>query len=106
MQERDYSYPLMPGSDVDILHIKFRKNRGKIEHFVIQYVTLIGGEHHEIIRFDTCHDYAHKHTFHGKSDEFIVDLTGLGDELNEVYTQSLEYIKTNFPKIKQNYLST
>ena len=106
MQKRSYSYSLIPGLEGDILYVTFEKNRGDIKKFSIQYVALIDGTSHEIMRFDTFHGYAHKHTFHRASAEVIIDLTKLGDRINDVFTESLEYIKRDFEKIKANYLST
>ena len=57
----DYSYPLAPE---DKIRICFTKNRGKVEYFIVQYSALIKGKWRSIMRFDTCHGYAHKHTFH------------------------------------------
>lgn len=106
MKEPDYSYFLIPGSNDDKLNIRFRENRGHIEYFVIQYTALIKSRWHEIMRFDTCHGYAHRHTYHLQSEEYIIDLTEPGDNLDIVFTESLEYIKQNFQKIKRNYLNT
>ena len=104
--KKRYSYSLVPGSEADILHVKFEKGKGRIKNFSIQYVALIEGKSHEIMRFDTFHGYAHRHTFHLRSDEFRMDLTGQGEGLSNVFTQSLEYIKNDFEKIKENYLHT
>jgi len=101
MKDTDYSYLL---TEEDKIRISFRKKRGKIEHFRIQYYALINSRWRSIMRFDTCHGYAHKHTFHLKGKEYTMDITGPGDDLNEVFTESGKYIKTNFQKIKDNFL--
>lgn len=88
------------------MHIEFRENRGRIEHFVIQYAASVDGRWHDIMRIDTSHGYAHKHTCHLHSEEYIINLTEPGDDLNDVFTEYLEYIKENFEKIKGNYLAT
>ena len=54
--------------------------------------------------FDTFHGYAHRHTFHLHHKEYIINLTKRGEDLNEVFTASTNYIKHNFRKIKENYL--
>lgn len=103
MKIADYSYPL---AEEDKIRIAFRSNRGKVEHFVVQHFALINSRWRSIMRFDTCHGYAHKHTFHFVSKEHVVSLTAPGGELNEVFDQSSRYVKNNFEKIKRNYLST
>ncbi len=101
MKEVNYSYPI---TEEDKIRVSFRKRRGKIEHFSIQYFALINSRWRSIMRFDTCHGYAHKHTFHLHKKEYIINLTSDGDNLNEVFTESKEHIKNNFEKIKSNYL--
>jgi len=103
MKTPDYSYPLTPE---DKIRICFRENRGKIEHFIVQYSALIKGRWRSIMRFDTCHGYAHKHTFHLKDKEYIVNLTKSEDDLNGVFTESTRYVKNNFGEIKSNFLRT
>ncbi len=56
------------------------------------------------MRIDTCHGYAHKHTFHLKDKEYIVNLTGRGESVNNVLTESISFVKKNFFKIKNNFL--
>lgn len=101
MKETNYSYLL---TEEDRFRIVFQKRRGKIEYFIVQYYALINSRWRSIMRFDTCHGYAHKHTFHLHKKEYIVNLTNKGDDLNEVFTESSDYIKNNFEKIKSNYL--
>lgn len=101
MKEADYSYPL---TEEDKIRIAFRKKHGKIEYFIVQYFALINSRWRSIMRFDTCHGYAHKHTFHLIRKEYIMNLTGPGDNLNEVFTQVSKYVKSDFQKIKSNFL--
>lgn len=101
MKNADYSYFL---SEEDKIRIAFTKKRGKIEFFIVQYSALINSRWRPIMRFDTCHGYAHKHTFHLRNKEYIIDLTKRGDILNEVFTESSSYVRQNFNKIKENYL--
>ena len=101
MKDADYSYFLSEG---DKVRIAFRKKHGKIEYFIVQYSALINNRWRSIMRFDTCHDYAHKHTLHLNHKQYVVNLTKKGDNLNEVFTESINYVKYNFRKIKENYL--
>jgi len=101
MKSVDYNYLL---TKEDKLRISFVKRKGKITHFIIQYSALINSRWRSIMRIDTCHGYAHKHTFHLKNKEYIMDLTESGDDLNEVFTEYTRYVKKNFIKIKDNFL--
>ena len=101
MEKRDYTYFLTPE---DKVRIAFDQSRGTIRHFIVQYSSLIKGRWRSIMRFDTCHGYAHKHTHHLASDERIVTLTAPGDRLNETFTEASAFIKDNYRNIKANYL--
>ena len=101
MKEVDYSTLL---SKEDQVRIMFRKKRGKIVHFIVQYSALINGRWRSIMRIDTCHNYAHKHTFHLKGKQYILNLTKKGDDLGQVFTLASKDIKDNFQKIKANFL--
>ena len=103
MKDADYSYLI---AEEDKIRIAFRKRHGRIEYFIVQYYALINNRWRSIMRFDTCHGYAHQHTFHLRHKEYIVDLTKRGDSLNTAFTTSIEHIKNNFKKIKENYIRT
>jgi len=103
MKVGDYFHVL---TEEDKIRIVFRENRGKVEHFVVQYLSLINGRWRSIMRLDTCHGYAHKHTFHLHSKEHIINLTKRGEVLNQVFKQSTDYTIDNFLKIKHNFLQT
>mgnify|MGYP000497098539 CR=1 FL=1 len=101
MKETDYSYPI---TEEDKIRIVFRKRRGKIEYFIVQYSALINSRWRSIMRFDTCHGYAHKHTFRLKGKEYIINLTNRGDDLNSIFTEYSNYIRKDFQKVKENFL--
>lgn len=101
MKSVDYTYLM---TEEDKLRIMFVKKRGKITKFIIQYSALINSRWRSIMRVDTCHGYAHKHTFHLKDKEYIINLTAKGDDLNDVFTEWSNSIKKNFLKIKDNFL--
>ena len=98
MKEKDYPLRL---TQVDKIRVLFKQNRGIIQHFVVQYYALINGSWRTIMRIDTCHGYAHKHTFHAKDKEHVIRLPG---DLNDVFTESRSFILQNYLKIKENYL--
>ena len=99
----DYFHHL---TDEDRVRISFSEKRGLIVHFIIQYIAFMQGEWREIMRYDTCHGYAHKHTFYLKGEAYIIDLTEPGDRLNEMFTEYSNDIKQNFRRIKENFLRT
>lgn len=103
MKRVDYSHSL---TREDKIRIAFRESRGEIEDFTVQYSALIKSRWRPIMRVDTHHGYAHRHTFHFSSGEHIVNLTSPGDRLNEIFTEWSGYIRNNFEKIKNNYLNT
>ena len=103
MKETNYSYLL---TNEDKVKIAFRKRYGKIEYFVVQYSALINSRWRSIMRFDSYHGYAHKHTFHMRKKEHIIKLTSAEEDLNEVFTESSKFIRNNFKKIKENYIKT
>lgn len=53
------------------------------------------------MRIDTCHGYAHKHTFYRNGKQRVVKLSG---NLNVVFTETVNYLKKDFQRIKENYL--
>ena len=103
MKEVNYSYIL---TEEDKLRIAFQKKRGKIVYFIVQYYALIDSRWKSIMRFDTCHGYAHQHIFHRRKKEYIIKLTEKDADLNVVFTQSSNHIRSEFKKIKENYLRT
>lgn len=84
----------------DKVRIHFKKNRGKIEKFIVQYFSLINGRWRSIIRVDTCHPYPHIHTYHLQKKENVVRLEGNN---NELFTYHREFVIKNFRKIKDNF---
>lgn len=90
MKDVNYLYYL---TENDKIRIAFQKRRGKIEYFIVQYYVLINSRWRSIMRYDTCHGYAHKHTFHMNKKEYIIKLTSEGDSLNEVFTEVIRAYK-------------
>ena len=100
MQETDY---ILRPTQEDKIRVLFLENRGKIRHFVVQYHALIDSRWKTIMRIDTCHGYAHKHTLHARDKEYVVRLPG---DLNTVFTEARGFILENYLKIKENYLGS
>ena len=90
-------------SGEDKLKVEFKKNRGRISFFIVQYYGLIGGRWRTIMRIDTCHGYPHKHTYYLRRRQLNIAL-GTKEDNNRVLTESLRFVKKNFQKIKENFL--
>lgn len=103
LKTTEYSYFL---TEHDKLRIYFQEDRGRISYFIVQYSSLIESRWRSIMRYDTCHGYAHKHRFHLGDEELITDLSQPGDSLNDIFTEATSDIKQNFEKIKANFLRT
>lgn len=97
MKEIDYTQLL---TDEDKVRIYFKKRRGKIVKFIVQYFSLINGRWRSIIRIDTCHNYPHIHTYHLQKKESVVRLSG---DNNRLFTDYKESVIKNFRKIKDNF---
>lgn len=90
-------------SENDKLKVEFKKKRGKIVFFIVQYYSLIGSRWRTIMRIDTCHNYPHKHTYYLRRKQLNITL-GTEEDNNKVFTESLKFVKKNFLKIKENFL--
>ncbi|HWG91526.1 MAG TPA: hypothetical protein VNZ52_11825 [Candidatus Thermoplasmatota archaeon] len=47
----------------DILDVEVRLEGGAVMEFVVNYRERIGGTWREVVRYDTCHGYLHRHRF-------------------------------------------
>ena len=99
MQRIEYTVAL---TKEDKKKVVFDKERGEILHFVVQYYSLIDSRWRSVMRFDTCHGYAHRHTFHRDGREYVVELPG---EYDIILTESIEFITQHYEEIKRNYLN-
>jgi hypothetical protein len=84
------------------IYVQFITHHGKITNFVIQYETFVGSEWKQVIRFDNSHgSVPHRHLFNLRGDDYRIELRGKNEE---IFTNSLEYIKYNYQKIRNNFL--
>lgn len=97
-KEIDYMQIL---TDEDKVRIYFKKRRGKIVKFIVQYFSLINSKWRSILRIDTCHNYPHIHTYNLQKRESVIRLNG---GLNIIFTEYKTYIIKNFGKIKENFI--
>ncbi len=91
-------------TDEDRVRLYFNKKRGKFVKFIVQYVSKINGKWRSIFRVDTCHGYAHIHTYHLAKREIVVRLSSDPNDNNELFTKYKEYVIIKFQEIKENYL--
>lgn len=101
-KEVDYFHPT--GTSEDKIRVYFKKYRGKIAKFIIQYLGLINSRWRSIMRVDTCHGYAHIHTYHLAKKESVVKLSSNPEGNNKLFTIYKGYIIKNFKKIKDNFI--
>lgn len=87
-------------TEKDKVRVTFRKHRGHIEHFVIQYYALVEGKWRTIMRIDTCHGFTHKHSFHSNGKQYIIKLP---ENIDAVFTNFKKHVTQNFAMIKDNY---
>lgn len=98
MKEMNHTYIL---TDEDKVKVYFKKRRGKIVKFIVQYYSLVNSRWRSIMRIDNCHNYPHRHTYHLHKKEFVIILD---IDSNSAFTEAKEYIIENFPKIKSNFM--
>lgn len=97
----DHTYQL---SEEDRIRTYFKKHRGRLTKFIIQYRTLLNSRWRSVMRVDTCHGFAHIHTFHLEKNEIVVKLSSGLEDNNKLFTIHKNYIINNFRKIKENFL--
>ena len=87
-------------TDEDKVRVYFLRKSGKITKFIIQYYALISGRWRTILRVDTCHGPAHKHTYYLRRKQYLTPLPG---DLNQVFPETKKSIIENFAKMKDNF---
>jgi len=105
MKKKEIKYILSP-SEKDRIFVSFQILKGKIINFVIQHHSLTKKGWQTIVRYDTCHNIAHKHVYHYSNKK--IDRYPMGEKkyYNEIYTQAYKEIIEKYKKIKENYLHT
>lgn len=100
MKEINYTQLL---TNEDKVRIYFKKHRGKITKFVVQYFSLINKRWRSIMGIDNCHGYPHKHTYHLQKKEYVVLLA---KNNNIAFTEAKHFVLKDFKKVKENFLLT
>jgi hypothetical protein len=95
------SYVLVVGAR-DRMRVRFKKDRGKIIEFVVQYETLLRGKWQAVIRYDTAHGEPHTDVIRpdGTKEKRLLHFPNF----NDAFSYAEEDIKTNWKQYRQRYL--
>lgn len=85
----------------DKLVVRFKKDHGKILEWSIEYFAVVHDRWREIVRYDNCHGFPHKHVFHLHRKEFRLKLQG---DDSDIFTDTKRTIIRDYLKIKSNYI--
>lgn len=101
----DFTKFILRPSKADKISICFKARRGKVECFTIQYRSKINESWRTVIRYDTSHGYAHKHTYSYKKKRKIRTIT-LSGNYGSIFTHSYNEIidKMKRGRIKENFM--
>ena len=89
-------------TEEDRAHVSFKKERGRILEFSVNYSAKINGRWKEIFRVDNCHGQPpHMHRYYVHRKQFRLEL---GSNPEDAFTSAKKYIVSDFEKIKQNHL--
>ena len=94
------SYVLIVGA-TDRIRVWFKKDRGKIIEFVVQYETLLRGKWQAVIRYDTAHGEPHTDVIRpdGTKDKRLLHFPNF----NDAFSYAEEDIKANWEQYRQRY---
>lgn len=84
------------------IRVRFRKDRGRIVDFVVQYETLISGEWQPIVRYDTAHGQPHTDIFRsdGTREKRLLHFPNF----NDAFSYAEEDVKTNWEHYRGQHL--
>jgi hypothetical protein len=94
----------------DELCVEFKVRDKMMLSFSLQYNAVIEGEKSPIFRIDTNHGFAHSHIYRfsnrvkKKSERLFISMNV--EEYSNIFNERYEYMKKNFNKIKDNYLTS
>jgi hypothetical protein len=88
-------------TDQDRIRVRFKKDRGKIIDFVVQYETLVKDDWVPIIRYDTAHGQPHTDVISpdGTRKKRLLHFPNF----NDAFSYAEEDIKTNWERYRQRY---
>lgn len=93
-----FEHNLGPGSRA---RVRFMKERGRIEAFVVQLECLFGDQWHPIVRYDTAHDFAHRDVMRpgGTTEKTALSFS----DYSQALTFAHEDIKANWQVYRDRY---
>ena len=85
----------------DRIRVQFRKDRGKILEFVVQYETLVMGEWKVVVRYDTAHGQPHTDVIRpdGTKEKRLLHLPNF----NDAFSYADEAVKVNWEHYRRSY---
>ena len=89
-------------TDRDRIRVRFKKERGKIVEFVVQYETQVGKKWRPVIRYDTAHGSAHTDVIRpdGSQEKRLLHFPNY----NDAFSYAAEDIKSNWERYRGEYL--
>lgn len=85
----------------DRIRFRFKKDRGKIIEFVIQYETLVRDRWQAVVRYDTAHGHPHTDIImpDGKKEKRLLHFPNF----NDAFSYAEEDVKANWERYRQRY---
>jgi hypothetical protein len=85
----------------DRIRVRFRKERGKITEFVVQYEALVKGQWLAVVRYDTAHGQPHTDVINpgGTQEKRLLHFPNF----NDAFSYAEEDIKANWERYRQRY---
>ncbi len=86
----------------DRIRVRFKKERGRIIEFVIQYETLVRNKWQAVVRYDTAHGQPHTDVIRpdGTKEKKLLHLP----KFNDAFSYAEEDVKANWERYRQRYL--
>jgi len=88
-------------SEDDLIEVKFTKHKNRFESIVVVYCSKIGGEVHEIVRYDCAHGFFHKDLLYEKKPRKELICEGLSGEL---IRRIINEILCNWRELKSSFI--
>jgi hypothetical protein len=85
----------------DRIRVGFKKDRGKIIEFIVQYETLVRGEWQVVVRYDTAHGKPHTDVIRpdGTKEKRLLHFPNF----NDAFSYAEEDIKANWDQYRKRY---
>ena len=85
----------------DRIRVRFKKDRGKITAFVVQYETFVKGQWSAVIRYDTAHGRPHTDVINpdGTKKKRLLHFPNF----NDAFSYAQEDVKANWERYRERY---